>query len=96
MTPDSCRVAARASVTVPRIMLPGGMTVYSSTPTLSSTRVSKVWPTLADADCKGDVVRTMMTLPAGSMTRDCADTAEAAMTASAAAPKAGRQRLSIL
>src|SRR5215217_3273713 len=48
------------------------MIVYSSTPTLSSTVVSNVSPTFAVADWSGDAVRTTMTLPAGSTTRDWA------------------------
>src|SRR6266576_2791779 len=59
------------------------MTVNSSTPMLSSTLVSNVCPVLALADCRGVVVRTIMTLPAGKTTRDWAEAAEAAKNANA-------------
>ena len=83
ITPDCCRVAGVASVTEPRILLPAGMTAYSLTPTLSSTFVSNVSPVLAVADCSGVVVRTMMTVPAGTTMRDCAAAVDAASNASA-------------
>src|SRR4051812_16564530 len=83
MTPDCCRVARVARVIVPRILLPDGIAVYSLTPTASSTVVSNVCPVLALADWRGVVVRTIMTLPAGSTTRDWAEADDAAMSASA-------------
>jgi hypothetical protein len=83
ITPDCCRVAGRATLTTPRIRLPDGMTEYSSTPTVSLTVVSNVSPLFAEADWSGDVVRTTMTLPAGSMMRDCAPSGAAASTSAA-------------
>ncbi len=82
MTPDCCRVAGVASVTEPRILLPAGMTANSSTPTLSSTLVTNVSPVFIDADCSAVVVRTRMTLPAGTTMRVWAEATDAAANAS--------------
>src|SRR5438270_3533855 len=77
-------------VTRPRMVLPLGMTVYSSTPIFSSTLALKVWPVFSVDDCSGAVVRTIITVPAGN-TRDCATaTPEVAITATAA-PQAARR-----
>jgi hypothetical protein len=92
MTPDCWCVAGVAIETTPRILLPDGMTVYSSTPMLSTTFDSKTCPVRADADWSGVLVRTIMTVPAGRTTRDWAEAVETATNANAVLSKAIRDR----